>query len=67
MFTLIQGETANDIWTKAFDEVMKSSEVYSRAGNTKELLHVALSINDPIQRWISQKYPPINIERKRIW
>ena len=61
MFTLIQGETANDIWTKAFDEVMKSSEVYSRAGNTKELLHVALSINDPIQRWISQKYPPINI------
>jgi len=61
MFNYIQGETANDVWIKAFDSVMKSSDVNSRVGCAREVLHAALSINNPIQRWISQKNPPISI------
>lgn len=32
----------------------------SRAGATREILHAALSITDPRQRWISYRQPPIN-------
>lgn len=61
MFNCIQGETANEIWVKSYDAVMQSLIVDSRVGCAREVLHAALSINDPIQRWISRKTPPVSI------
>lgn len=61
MFKCIQGETANDIWLQAYEIVMQAESVDSRIGVTREVLHAALSINNPIQKWVSQKTPPISI------
>ena len=33
----------------------------SRAGATKEILHAALTINDPRQRWVASRRPPLNV------
>lgn len=61
MFKYFQGETANEIWTKAYNSVIDSAIEDSRAGKMKEVLHAALSLSNPTQRWISYKYPPISI------
>jgi len=60
MIRQISGHTANDLWKSAFRAVLKSPKQESRAGTTKELLHVALSIDNPKQRWITSRFPVIN-------
>lgn len=54
------GRTANALWKNSFKAVLNSPEQESRAGTTKELLHVALSIENPEQRWITFRFPVIN-------
>ena len=61
MFTVISGKNANEVWSKALDIVTVSSDAESRAGNTKELLHAAISIEDPINKWVTCRNPPISI------
>lgn len=61
MFKCIQGETANDIWVQAYENVMQADYVSSRNGTTREVLHAVISINDPIQKWVSCRTPPISI------
>ncbi len=61
MFHNIQGETANEIWQKAFNTVSKTNIIESRCGSTKELLHTTISINDPVQKWVTCKNPPLSI------
>jgi thymidylate synthase len=61
MFRCINGATANDVWNEAFNEIIKSETVNTRLGNSKEILHAALSINDPTQKWIDIRRPSISI------
>jgi len=62
MFRVFEGRTANDVWRKAASAFCKGegAEQASRAGATRELLHSAMSISDPSQRWVTSRFPPIN-------
>lgn len=60
MIRQFSGHTADDLWKSAYRAVLKSPKQESRAGTTKELLHVALSIDNPKQRWITSRSPIIN-------
>lgn len=60
MIRKFEGQTADDIWKSAYKAVSTSSEQTSRAGTTKEILHVAFSIENPVQRWITSRSPVIN-------
>lgn len=47
------GETANEVWEKAFLDLKKSTKnVNSRAGETVENLHSIFQIANPVQRWV---------------
>ncbi len=59
----IKGNTANEVWREAGIMLLGENaiETKSRVGNTRELLHVTLCINNPEQRWITARKPPISI------
>jgi thymidylate synthase len=62
MFRVFERQTADELWlalASAFGQ--GGAEQSSRAGATKELLHVALSVQDPRQRFVISRTPPINI------
>lgn len=62
MALLFSGDCANEIWQRVSQELLnKSSVITSRKGNTRELLHVLLSLSDPHRKWISDRKPPISI------
>jgi len=63
MVISFQGNTANDIWKQAAMELLSDNATFqgSRSGNMSELLHAIISINDPKQRWVTDRYPPISI------
>lgn len=63
MFYSFTGRTANEVWTKATAELLKMEvvSIESRAGNTIELLHSLIHVENPIQRWVTQRMPPISI------
>jgi thymidylate synthase len=64
MFRLFEGKTADGAWQRvatafrARDGTVKQD---SREGPTLEILHAALSIEDPRQRWVASRNPPFNI------
>ena len=60
---VFEGTTANEVWLKAALEFDNSKDVHtqsSRAGQTKEFLGAAFTIQDPRQRWVSSREPSIN-------
>ena len=62
MFTIIESTTADDLWLKAVDHfrIGQSATQSSRVGLTDELLHAALSLQDPRQRWVVSRGPAMN-------
>jgi thymidylate synthase len=58
-----QGQSANEVWRQAAiaarDESIALKQA-SRAGDTRELQDALFSIEDPRQRWISSRLPPMN-------
>ena len=55
------GETANEVWEKAFLDLEKSTKsVESRAGQTVENLHSIFQIENPVQRWVTRRWEPIS-------
>jgi thymidylate synthase len=60
---LFRGRTANDVWRQAAiaarDERLALRQA-SRAGETRELQDALFAIEDPRQRWISSRLPPMN-------
>ncbi|MCX6641980.1 MAG: thymidylate synthase [Candidatus Bathyarchaeota archaeon] len=63
MIHLFSGKNANDIWLKiaaALFEKRDLTKQKSRAGVTTELMHVALSISQPLDRWIVSREKPLN-------
>lgn len=62
MINCIEDKTANEVWKKATKKLLKhGSVVNGRNGETLELLHTMLSIENPRQKWIYDRIPPISI------
>jgi len=63
MFHLFEGKTADEVWQKVAAEFRIKRNTYiqkGRGGKTNEILHAALSISDPRQRWITSRRPALN-------
>lgn len=63
MFQVFEAENADAVWQKAASALrlqLAGSAQPSRAGLTHELLHAALCIRDPRQRWVVSRYPAIS-------
>lgn len=62
MVTYINGKTANEVWKKAAGRLLTQEKTLSgRNGDVLELLHVFISIENPRQKWIYDRIPPISI------
>ena len=63
MFHSFTGVTANEVWSKATEDLLKmqGAPIPSRAGDTIELLHTMIHVEDPTQRWVTQRMSPISI------
>ncbi len=62
MAEFIVGKTANDVWEKAIKLLFaETSTLNGRTGNVYELLHTFISIDDPKQKWISNRIPPMSL------
>lgn len=62
MFTTIEGSSADELWVaalKLFEDGDFTSQA-SRAGETKEILHASLCLQNPRDRWILSRSPAIN-------
>ncbi|MBQ9610593.1 MAG: hypothetical protein IJV15_14265 [Lachnospiraceae bacterium] len=56
------GLTANDVWKDAFAYLKaKGKQSISREGDTQEILHVLMTIEDPRQRWVYDRFPSMSI------
>ena len=63
MISTFQGQSADEVWLHAAEAFRLSDGVRaqsSRGGPTREVLHVAISITDPRQRWVVSREPPLN-------
>lgn len=63
MMDHFSGGTANEAWQKAADAFRSDKaelDLESRGEETKELLHVTFSIDNPRERWITSRYPPMS-------
>lgn len=60
---IFRSRTADGVWCQAYEAVMAMAahaKQPSRIGETLELLHVALEIDDPRQRWVISRRPAMN-------
>lgn len=63
MFRVIEADTADELWLKAaawFGTEGSAAHQSSRCGDTIEVLHAAMSLSDPRQRWIASRSPAMN-------
>ena len=64
MFRSFEGPTADHVWQHLVEAFRAGDGVLvqpSRGGVTKEFLHVAITVNDPRQRWVASRQPPLNV------
>lgn len=63
MIPVFSGRTANDVWRQAAIKLLGSNSgtSESRLGKTNEILHAVFSIDNPKQRWVICRNPPISI------
>jgi thymidylate synthase len=62
VFHTFHGSSADELWL-AVAAAFKASTAHkqqSRAGQTREIFRVALSVEDPRQRWVVSRSPPLN-------
>lgn len=60
---LFEGRTANEAWSEAAAAFLvkgEAQEQESRSGSTREILHAAFTIRDPLERWVLARRPAIN-------
>lgn len=62
MFRVFEANTADEVWTNVAHAFHTGEGVLqpSRAGEMHEILHSAMSISDPRQRWVTSRFPPLN-------
>ncbi|MDD6157356.1 MAG: thymidylate synthase [Lachnospiraceae bacterium] len=59
---LIEGRTANEVWKKATDILLKQeTTLKGRNGDVYELLHAFVSVENPKQKWVYDRIPPMSI------
>ena len=64
MFRSFEGPTADQVWLQVVEAFRAGDGVLvqpGRGGTTKEILHAAITISDPRQRWIASRRPPLNV------
>ena len=64
MASVYQGLSANEVWRQAAEDFRQSKgvrSVDSRCGQTLEIPQAVFAIDNPRQRWVSCRTPPINI------
>lgn len=62
MVEFIDGKTANEVWRKAANMLLAQETALSgRTGDVLELLHAFISIENPRQKWVYDRIPPISI------
>lgn len=64
MFRSFEGQTADEVWREVVETFRAGDGVLlqpGRGGATKEILHAAITVNDPRQRWVASRQPPLNI------
>ncbi len=62
MSVFIAGKTANEVWKKAAVMLLeKDSTLAGRTGDIYEILHTFITIENPRQKWIYDRMPPISI------
>lgn len=62
MAEIIMGKTANEVWRKATVMLLEQKETQAgRNGKVFELLHTFISIEEPRQRWVFDRIPPMSI------
>lgn len=64
MFSSFDGPTADHVWQQMARALRDGRGVRmqpSKGGATKEILHAAISISDPKQRWVVSRHPPLNV------
>ncbi len=64
MFRSFEGPTADGVWQQVAEAFRAGEGVLaqpSRGGATKEILHAAITISDPRQRWVASRQPPLNV------
>lgn len=58
----IEGKTANEVWIKAASMLLEEKHLLaSRTGDVFEILHMFMTIENPRQKWIYDRVPPISI------
>jgi thymidylate synthase len=62
VFNVIEAATGDNLWLSALRQVLSCSPTIqpSRAGGTQELLHAALVLHNPRERWVVSRQPAIN-------
>jgi len=63
VFHRIQAQTANDAWQAAVALLHpETAQLHANplGGGSREIHHVAISIESPRQRWVFARQPPIN-------
>lgn len=58
MAYILERNTANEIWTDALDLINKTGR---RIKDTSEISQAVLTLNNPIQKWVSDRYKPMSI------
>lgn len=62
MIYCFEGASADDVWEKATTAITdQGTGLDSRGGSSRELLHVALQVSDPRQRWVSRRRESMNV------
>jgi thymidylate synthase len=59
---LIEATSADQVWRTALHELGKQTHQLQtgRREATIELLHVAIGLSNPLDRWVTSRYPPLN-------
>lgn len=62
MAKYITSDTANDVWEKAVKELSNENQLLPcRTGHMYEIPHTFMTIENPTQKWIYNRVPPISI------
>ncbi len=61
---VFQSRTADEAWCQAESAILggasRATSQASRAGDTREILHAVIAIDDPRQRWVVSRHPALN-------
>ena len=63
MFRVFEAQTADEVWGQISNAFRNGEGTVqaSRAGQMHEILHSAMSIAQPTQRWVTSRMPAINV------